>query len=110
MEEMNKTTSSIDVARMIMYPYVNARQTKILECVVSYNFDWIRLKLQLRYTTLDMSWHMQTCYLRFGPYTVLAMTAKSVNLHIAIKAMFYLLWYTEYIYINNKYYFITSTN
>jgi len=38
------------------------------------------------------------------------MTAKSVNLHIAIKAMFYLLWYTEYIYINNKYYFITSTN
>jgi len=110
MEEMNKTTSSIDVARMIMYPYVDARQTKILECVVSYNFDWIRLKLQLRYTTLDMSWHMQTCYLRFGPYTALAMTAQSVNLHIAIKAMFYLLCYTEYININNKYYFITSTN
>jgi len=29
--------------------------------------------------------------LRFGPYTILAWTAKSVNCHIALKAMFYLL-------------------
>ena len=29
--------------------------------------------------------------LRFGPYTILAWTAQSVNCHIALKAMFYLL-------------------
>jgi len=29
--------------------------------------------------------------LRFGPYTILAWTAHFVNLHIALKAMFYLL-------------------
>jgi len=29
--------------------------------------------------------------LRFGPYTILAWTAQSVNSHIALKAMFYLL-------------------
>ena len=29
--------------------------------------------------------------LRFGPYTILAWTAQSINCHIALKAMFYLL-------------------
>jgi len=34
---------------------------------------------------------LQTGQLRFGPYTILAWTAQSVNCHIALKAMFYLL-------------------
>jgi len=35
--------------------------------------------------------------LRFGPYTILAWTAQSVNCHIALKATFYLLNTCEFI-------------
>jgi len=34
---------------------------------------------------------MQYPQLRFGPYTFLSLTNQSVNLHIALKPMFYLL-------------------
>jgi len=33
--------------------------------------------------------------LRFWPHTFLSLTNQSVNLHIARKSMFYLLYYTE---------------
>jgi len=42
----------------------------------------------------DCSVQARTVYtvqLRFGPYTILGWTAQSVNCHIALKAMFYLL-------------------
>ena len=39
---------------------------------------------------------LQTGQLRFGPYTILAWTAQSVNCHIALKAMFYLLTNTQF--------------
>ena len=43
---------------------------------------------------VDRSVQAKTTYnpqLRFGPYTILAWTSHSVNCHIALKAMFYLL-------------------
>ena len=43
---------------------------------------------------VDWSVQAKTAYnpqLRFGPYTILAWTAQSVNCHIALKVMLYLL-------------------
>jgi len=49
---------------------------------------YFRAICNLRTGQSKLEWYMTLC---FGPYTILAWTVQSVNLHIALKAMYCLL-------------------
>ena len=52
-------------------------------------YDYVNLKYFLcRHVQARTAYSLQ---LHFGPYTIQAWTTQSVNLHIALKAIFYLL-------------------